>query len=73
MEWFKLNSGGNAYNPSSYTLDPNPSCIGNDTLCAILAEPDVNNKPVITGSLQTAIANALNGVKTQGVTILKSE
>ena len=71
MNWFKLNAKGNPYIPSNYILNNNPGCIGDETLCAIFANSDLNAKPIITGDLQTAIDNALNGVITQGVIQLK--
>lgn len=71
MNWFKYISG-DPYNPSNYNLDNNPGCIGSDTLCAINASSDVNGKPVITGTIQTAIDNALNGIVTSGVTQLRA-
>lgn len=72
MNWFKLNAKGDPYMASNYILNNNPGCIGNETLCAIWADSDVNQKPIITGSLQTAIASALSGTITQGVTQLKN-
>lgn len=73
MNWFKLNPGAtNPYLASNYTLNNDPGCIGSATLCAIQADTDANNKPIITGAIQTAITKALSGIATAGVTQLKS-
>lgn len=72
MNWFKLNSKGNPYLSSNYILNNDPGCIGGETLCAIWAESDANQKPIITGALQNAIALALSGIITPGVTQLKT-
>lgn len=72
MNWFKLNPGGNPYVASNYTLNNNPGCVGSETLCAIFADTDENQKPIITGDIQIAIAKALNGIATANVTLLKA-
>lgn len=72
MNWFKLNPKGNPYIASNYILNNNPGCIGHETLCAIFANGDVNGKPIITGAIQDAIDNALNGIITPNVTQLKT-
>jgi len=73
MNWFKLNTGAtNPYLPANYTLNNNPGCVGSETLCSINAQTDANNKPIITGQIQTAITNALNGIITPNVTQLRA-
>lgn len=72
MNWFKLNAKGNPYLSSNYILNNNPGCIGHETLCAIWANSDIYQKPVITGAILNAIILALSGVITPGVTQLKT-
>ena len=71
MNWFKLNAKGNPYIPSNYILNNHSRCFGDETLCAIFANSDVNAKPIITSSIENAITNALSGIITPGVTKLK--
>ncbi|WP_367866955.1 hypothetical protein [Pedobacter sp. WC2423] len=71
MNWFKLNANGDPYVASNYIINNNPGCIGGETLCAIFANSDAHAKPIITGDIQNAITNALNGIITPDVTQLK--
>lgn len=62
MAWFQLGSG-NPTDPSNYTLytgNVNTLCPDNEQICAIQAEGDTSNKPIITAQLLADMVNALH-------------
>lgn len=69
MAWFSLNPNGDPTQPNDYTLQSSqPSCPGSEEICAIQANNDGSNHPVINETLLTEMAQALNnGVATTNV------
>ncbi|PUV24574.1 hypothetical protein [Sphingobacterium athyrii] len=60
MAWFSL-TGPNASHPDSYTLQGSqPTCPGTERICAIQANADGNNKPIITTALYAEMVDALD-------------
>lgn len=72
MAWFEL-TGSNPTDPQHYTLrTAEPSCLGNDQICAIQATTGPNNKPVLSDSLKNDMINALNDREANDNVLLKS-
>lgn len=61
MAWFELSPTGNPTQPNDYTFSSNePSCLGEDQICAVQANPDSNNKPQLTDALKNQMIEALH-------------
>lgn len=75
MPWYIYNYPLDPCNPNSYSLSiGKPSCAG-DTICGIYAQSCgcFPSRPVITLQICSAIELAINGVITEGVTVLRPE
>ncbi|GGH10407.1 hypothetical protein FAZ19_01235 [Sphingobacterium alkalisoli] len=60
MAWFQLNPSGDPTNPSDYTIQGSqPSCPGTEEVCAIQANNDGSDHPVINEALLTEMTQAL--------------
>jgi len=73
MPWFNYIYPGAVDDPNSYQhVTSKPSCDGN-TLCGIYAEGTgtIPPKPILTEELNNAIGQALLGVATENVTVLR--
>ncbi|WP_219226850.1 hypothetical protein [Pedobacter antarcticus] len=73
--WFNYNDSGSVNEPTSYAAITNPSCLGNQRLCAVNAEIqliDNVQRPVITGALQSEISTALTNHKASTNVSLKN-
>lgn len=60
MAWFQLVADGDPLNPADYNPVTSPGCSGSNYICAIQANPDASNQPVITTSLRNEMITALN-------------
>lgn len=61
FSWFANINPFNPTSPVSYArAHQQPVCLGNQQVCAIYAEVDCNNFPIITEALNTEIITALN-------------
>lgn len=62
FSWFNNTDPFNPISPLSYTKIPGlPNCcVGTAMVCAIYAQVDTNNKPIITTALSNEITTALN-------------
>ena len=61
LSWFVNTDPNNPNNPLSYTkVSTPPTCDGITRVCAIFAQVDSNNKPIITTGLSTEISTALS-------------
>lgn len=60
MAWFKLKDNGNPTDSQDYTLESSqPSCPGTQEVCAIQADNDGSNHPVINEALLAEMTQAL--------------
>jgi hypothetical protein len=59
MEWFQL-TGSNPTQPSNYSPIGSPSCLGEDQICAVQADNNGNNEPVLTEALKDEMIQALH-------------
>lgn len=61
FSFFTNTNPNNPQSPSSYAIiTGTPTCSGNQVVCAIYAQVDDNDKPIITTALSTEISTALN-------------
>ncbi|GGH14624.1 hypothetical protein FAZ19_07315 [Sphingobacterium alkalisoli] len=61
MAWFSLNPSGNPTQPNNYTLQSSqPSCSGEDQICALQANNNGSGQPVITDALKNEMIVALH-------------
>jgi len=62
MSWFSLNPSGTPTQPSDYTLvSGTPSgCSGSNQICAVQANNNGSNQPVLTAALKDEMINALH-------------
>lgn len=61
FSWFSNTDPFNPNSPSSYSkVNSLPNCSGTTMVCAIYAQVDANNKPIITTALGDEITTALN-------------
>lgn len=60
MAWFSF-TGTNPTNPNHYTLEGSqPTCPGQDQICAVQAANNGSDKPVLSDSLKNEMIIALN-------------
>ncbi|WP_293924792.1 hypothetical protein [Sphingobacterium sp. UBA6320] len=61
MAYFSLNTSGNPTDPQDYTLQGSqPTCLGEDQICAVQASNNGSNKPVLTEALKNEMIIALH-------------
>ncbi|MBE8722695.1 hypothetical protein [Sphingobacterium pedocola] len=61
MAWFSLNPGGDPTQPNDYTLQSSePTCSGQNQICAVQANPDGSNNPQLTAALKDEMIDALH-------------
>lgn len=58
MAWFQL-TGSNPTNPSDYSPNPTPSCVGQNQICAVQAD-DNGGQPDLTPELKDEMIQALH-------------
>ncbi len=68
MAWFSF-TGTNPSEPSHYSLvSTQPTCTGAQSVCAIQANDDGDNNPILTNALKNEMIQALNdGVSSTNV------
>lgn len=72
MAWFSL-TGTDPTNPSHYTNvgGTPPSCLGNDRICAVQANPSGSGEPQLTDPLKNEMIIALNNRTPSSNVLLK--
>ena len=59
--WFSRTGSGNPSDPNSYVKQAlQPSCLGNNSICAIFATVDTGNLPSLTAALKDEMLLALD-------------
>lgn len=61
MPWFQLDPAGIPTDPLDYTLEPNPTgCDGTNQICAVQANNNGSDKPVLSAALKDEMINSLH-------------
>ena len=73
MNWYSF-TGSNPTNPAHYTNvgSTPPACLGNDSICAIQANPTGSGQPQLTDALKNEMIVALNNRTPSTNVLLKS-
>lgn len=73
-DWYIRGSSLNPFDANSYTFvgSTAPSCPGTGNICAVLADNNGADKPILTPDLQTQIQAAQNTNQDQSNVLLRS-